>query len=323
MRNRLPIYAILSGILLVISSCVPVAHTLYRLANPEPPDVFQLSPDGRLHTQLPAAGSSELILSLALELAAGEFAAYAVDYEYALAAAGGAARRGTGAISESGTGPGYSIDRRAGSVFVEQRFPALVLAPGEAHLTLDVEIDGPHSGGAVLIGAQARVYRDPPRFTISFIGIIVVWTLGILLALSGSIQWIRGVATTPPSVDAGKDTDMQNARVWTMWCHLSALVGYILPFGHIVFPAVVWMARRDRVEGVDAAGRESLNFQLTMTLFTLVGVLLSVVFVGLVLLFAVVVFHVSMTLRASLRAQRGLEVRYPLNIRLIKPAGQP
>ena len=38
----------------------------------------------------------------------------------------------------------------------------------------------------------------------------------------------------------------------------------------------------------------------------------------IVLLFAVIVFHVVMTLRVSLAAQRGQAARYPVNIRLIK-----
>ena len=62
---------------------------------------------------------------------------------------------------------------------------------------------------------------------------------------------------------------------------------------------------------------ESLNFQLTVSLFGLIGIMLSAVFIGLVLLFALVVLHVSMTLVASLRAQRGERVRYPVNIRII------
>ena len=104
-----------------------------------------------------------------------------------------------------------------------------------------------------------------------------------------------------------------------MLCHLSALLGYIIPFAHVVAPLVIWNARRSTVRGVDDAGRESLNFQLTVSLFGLIGIILSAIFVGLVMLFVLVVFHVSMTLFASVRAQRGEEVRYPVCIRIISP----
>ena len=106
-----------------------------------------------------------------------------------------------------------------------------------------------------------------------------------------------------------------------MLCHLSSLTGYVFPFSHVVVPLVIWMLKRGQVAGVDSAGRESLNFQLTMTLFVLIGLMLSLLVIGLVLLFATVVFHFCMTIHAARRAQRGEEFRYPLNIRMIKQPG--
>ena len=101
--------------------------------------------------------------------------------------------------------------------------------------------------------------------------------------------------------------------------HLSALLGYVLPFAHIVAPLLIWVHKRTTIPGVDDAGRESLNFQLTVSLFGLVGIMLSAVFVGLVLIFALVVFHFCATVVAALHAQRGEVYRYPLALRIIAP----
>ena len=102
-----------------------------------------------------------------------------------------------------------------------------------------------------------------------------------------------------------------------MFCHLTALLGYVLPFGHLIGPFVVWLAKREQVPFADQQGREAINFQLSVTLYTVVALIACFVFIGFLLLFALVVFHVAMTLYAALRAQQGDCVRYPLTLRVI------
>jgi uncharacterized Tic20 family protein len=62
-----------------------------------------------------------------------------------------------------------------------------------------------------------------------------------------------------------------------MAAHLSAYVGFFIPFGHILGPLVVYLAKRSDDSEVDAHGRASLNFQLTMTLFLFVFLILMAI----------------------------------------------
>lgn len=53
---------------------------------------------------------------------------------------------------------------------------------------------------------------------------------------------------------------------WKIFCHLSALCSFMIPFGNIVAPLIIWLARRDVDSGVREHGRASLNFQITMSI---------------------------------------------------------
>ena len=65
---------------------------------------------------------------------------------------------------------------------------------------------------------------------------------------------------------------------WAMLCHLAALAPLVgVPFGQLLGPLVVWMVGRGESPFVDRHGRESLNFHLSWTLYTLLATLLFVV----------------------------------------------
>jgi uncharacterized Tic20 family protein len=109
----------------------------------------------------------------------------------------------------------------------------------------------------------------------------------------------------------------QEARTWGMFCHLGAFAGYIIPFGNIFAPLVIWLVKRDESPLVAEQGKESINFQLTMTLYAIIAGILVIVLIGFLLLFALMVFDVIMVIVATVRVNAGEKYRYPLNIRFI------
>ena len=68
----------------------------------------------------------------------------------------------------------------------------------------------------------------------------------------------------------------QKERVWATFCHLSALAGFLLPWGHLLGPLILWLLRREDSPLVAEQGREALNFQLSVTLYVIAGALLGV-----------------------------------------------
>lgn len=106
---------------------------------------------------------------------------------------------------------------------------------------------------------------------------------------------------------------------WAMYCHLSALVGFIVPFGNVIGPLVIWLMKKDTMPQVDVHGKEALNFQITVLLALIVSFLLTFVLIGLVLLPIVGIGALVLTIMAAIKVSNGeLGYRYPFALRLIK-----
>ena len=58
--------------------------------------------------------------------------------------------------------------------------------------------------------------------------------------------------------------------------HLSTLTQYFIPFGNYIFPILIWSAKKNESELVDASGKSVLNFQLSMFLYTLITLLIAI-----------------------------------------------
>ncbi|MDW7649745.1 MAG: DUF4870 domain-containing protein [Bacillota bacterium] len=111
----------------------------------------------------------------------------------------------------------------------------------------------------------------------------------------------------------------QEERTWGMVCHLASLVALIgIPFGHILGPLVV--LKKDQYPFADDQGKESLNFQISMTLYGFILLIFAVVTLGLgaILLIAVFIVELVLVITAAVRANNGEYYRYPLTIQFIK-----
>jgi uncharacterized Tic20 family protein len=119
-----------------------------------------------------------------------------------------------------------------------------------------------------------------------------------------------------PFTDKPPAGGSNDERMWGMLCHLSGLAVLILPsFGNILGPLIVWLIKKDEYAFVDDQGKESLNFQISITIYTLV---LALTVIGIPLAIGALIFGLVMTIIAAMKANGGEYYRYPLTIRLIK-----
>jgi len=58
--------------------------------------------------------------------------------------------------------------------------------------------------------------------------------------------------------------------------HLSALTQYFIPFGNYIFPIILWTSKKDKSEFVDYSGKQILNFQLSVLLYTIALALIAI-----------------------------------------------
>lgn len=116
-----------------------------------------------------------------------------------------------------------------------------------------------------------------------------------------------------PPVVSGKDTENNLG----MLCHLLALLGLIIPFANIGGPLVLWLVKKDESEVVNYNGKESLNFQISITIYFVVSCFLVLIVVGLLLMFLIAIFTLVCTILAAIKTSKGERYRYPLTIRFI------
>ncbi|PZR23456.1 MAG: DUF4870 domain-containing protein [Flavobacterium psychrophilum] len=57
---------------------------------------------------------------------------------------------------------------------------------------------------------------------------------------------------------------------------LSALTQYFIPLGNLIFPALIWSVKKNESEFVNYNGKQAINFQLSLFLYSFVLVIVSI-----------------------------------------------
>ena len=141
-----------------------------------------------------------------------------------------------------------------------------------------------------------------------------------------TIQPPPGQTPPPPMNPPPPDSPESKARMWNMWCHLSALSALVgVPFGNIIGPLIIWQIKKNEFPSVDLHGKASLNFQITVTIvgiaLAVAAVILSFFCIGYAL-FPVVglvgLAGIVCAIIAGIKANNGEEFKYPWSLELVK-----
>lgn len=115
------------------------------------------------------------------------------------------------------------------------------------------------------------------------------------------------------------DTSLsKDERMWGMLCHISAFAFFVFPFGNILGPLIFWLIKKETYPFVDEQGKEALNFQISVTIYGLAALLLSIVLIGIPILIALFFFDFILVVVAAIKANDGYHYKYPLSIELIR-----
>ena len=128
----------------------------------------------------------------------------------------------------------------------------------------------------------------------------------------------------PPPIPPGAPTTHDKSLA--MLCHLLAFAGYVVPVaGNLLGPLVMWLTQREKSAFADYHGKESLNFQITISLalalcfaFTAAFSWVLIGLLGIPLMVAIALYATVMTIIAAIKANEGVHYRYPFTLRLIK-----
>ncbi|HUE61658.1 MAG TPA: DUF4870 domain-containing protein [Chthoniobacterales bacterium] len=121
-----------------------------------------------------------------------------------------------------------------------------------------------------------------------------------------------------PTSSSAVSGSSSSVRTWCILAHATALVGFLVPVaGHIVGPLIVWLAKRQDSPEIDAHGKESMNFQISMLIWNAIAAILIIVLIGIPILILLHILNIIFVIVASIQASEGKLYRYPLAIRLI------
>jgi len=67
-----------------------------------------------------------------------------------------------------------------------------------------------------------------------------------------------------------------NEKTTASLIHLSTLTQYFIPFGNYIFPIIIWSTKKNDSQFVDYNGKQVLNFQLSVFLYTLILALIAI-----------------------------------------------
>ncbi|MBW4451453.1 MAG: DUF4870 domain-containing protein [Nostoc indistinguendum CM1-VF10] len=154
-----------------------------------------------------------------------------------------------------------------------------------------------------------------------------------------------------------REKPKQQMRIWAMLCHFSALLGWILLFSlvfigipvylplNLLVPAMIWRCKKAQYPWIDLQGKESINFQISLTLYTFILIAISLILLLatfsvavttngsfneikntldslLTVLMSLVLFksilQLFVVIFAAIKAYNGEHYRYPLTIRVLR-----
>lgn len=67
-----------------------------------------------------------------------------------------------------------------------------------------------------------------------------------------------------------------NERSTSTAIHLSTFTQYFIPFGNFIFPVIIWSTLKQKSAYIDQQGRQAINFQLSMFLYSIILAVIAI-----------------------------------------------
>jgi uncharacterized Tic20 family protein len=118
---------------------------------------------------------------------------------------------------------------------------------------------------------------------------------------------------TPTLTQANVTQPSGYDKIWSMFSHLSALIGI-----GIILPLVVYLAMRKESEYVAQNAKEALNFHISIYIYALCCIPLAFIVIGIPLLIILGLASIILAIVATVKASDGGCYHYPLSLRLVR-----
>ncbi|MEW7277481.1 DUF4870 domain-containing protein [Aquimarina sp. 2201CG1-2-11] len=101
--------------------------------------------------------------------------------------------------------------------------------------------------------------------------------------------------------------------------HLSQLLDLITGFGGFLIPLIMWLTQREKISNMDAHGKSIMNFQISMFIYALICIPLTLLFgLGALGLGVIAILCFVYPIINAIKANKGELPSYPLSMQIIK-----
>jgi uncharacterized Tic20 family protein len=106
----------------------------------------------------------------------------------------------------------------------------------------------------------------------------------------------------------------QDDKTMAMIGHLSGIIA------GFIGPLVIWLINKDKTdkEWLNGQAKEALNFQITIAIGWVAAIALSMILIGFLLYPVLLIGNIILCIMAGMKANEGVDYKYPFAIRLIK-----
>ena len=112
---------------------------------------------------------------------------------------------------------------------------------------------------------------------------------------------------------------MREDRQMLMIMHLSQLLDFVTGIGGFIVPLILWVTQKDKIQDMDEQGKEIINFQISLFIYSIVCIPLIFLFgLGFVFLILVGILGLIFPVINAIKASNGEPTNYPMTIRIIQ-----
>ena len=96
--------------------------------------------------------------------------------------------------------------------------------------------------------------------------------------------------------------------------HLSGIVA------GFIGPLIIWLINKEKADKgwLNGQAKEALNFQITVAIAWLIAIVLSFLLIGFLLYPVIMIGNIILCIIAGMKANEGVDYRYPFALRLVK-----